>query len=145
MCGTVRRDRVAVPQLGGTQREDVAWGRLQLDVGRPGARDGVVQPQPQSSQGPGYDIDPVAPCQGCKLWDGIVHFGADAMRAGNVREHPGGLGAHRGRAVVDEGAHQGHRCLHHVGTRVIPRFWSSCRLSREASKVYRACPLRPGP
>ena len=53
--------RVAVPQLGGAQRDEVARGGLQLDVGCPGARDGVVEPHPQSSQGPGYAVDPVVP------------------------------------------------------------------------------------
>ena len=97
-----------MPQLGGTQREDVAGGGLQLDVRRPGSRDGVVEPHPQSSQGPGYSIDPVAPRQGCEFGDGIVHLRADAIRAGDVSEHPGGLGAHGGRAVVDEHAYEGH-------------------------------------
>ena len=97
-----------MPQVGGTQRDDVARGGLPLDVGRPGARDGVVEPHPQSGQGPGYAIDLVAPRHGCEFRNGIVHLGADAMRAGDVSEHPGGLGAHRGRAVVDERAYEGH-------------------------------------
>ena len=102
---------VAVPQLGGTQCDAVAWGGLQLHVGRPRPSDGVVEPHSQSSQGPEYTIDPVAPRQGCQLWDGIVHFGADAMCAGDLPEHPGGLGAHGGRAAVEERAHEGHCCL----------------------------------
>ena len=36
--------RVAVLQLGGTQRGNIARGGLQLDVGRPGALDGFIQP-----------------------------------------------------------------------------------------------------
>ena len=80
-------------------------------MGRPGALDGVVEPHPQSSQGPGYAVDPVAPRQGCELRDGIVQLGSDAVRAGDFREHPGGLSAHGGRPVVDEGAHEGHRRL----------------------------------
>ena len=38
--------RVAVPQLGGAQRDDGPRGGLQLDVGCPGPRDGVVEPHP---------------------------------------------------------------------------------------------------
>ena len=103
--------RVAVPQLGGTQRDDVARGGLQLDLGRPGARDGVVERHPQSSEGLGYAVALVAPRQGCELRDGLVHLGAAAMRTGDVRERPGVLSAHRGRAVVGERAYKGHRRL----------------------------------
>ena len=53
--------RVAVSQLGAAQRNDVARRGLQLDMGRPGARDGVVQPHSQGGQGPGYAVDPVTP------------------------------------------------------------------------------------
>ena len=38
---------VAVPQLGGAESDDVARGGLWLDVGCPGADDGVVEPHPQ--------------------------------------------------------------------------------------------------
>ena len=103
--------RVAVPQLGARQPDYVAWGGLQLDAGRPGTRGGVVEPRPQCSQGPGHANDSVAPRQGCELWDGMMHFRADAMLAGDVPEHPGGLSAHGGRAVVDERAHGGQRRL----------------------------------
>ena len=41
--------------------------------------------------------------------------------------------------MVDERTGEGHCCLLvRVGTRVSPRVRSSCRLSREASKAYRA-------
>ena len=93
--------RVAVPQFGSKQRDAIARGGLQLDVGRPVALDWVVEPRSQSSQRLGYAIDPVAPRQGCELRDGIVHLGADAMRASDFPEHPPGLGAHGGQAVVD--------------------------------------------
>ena len=56
--------RVAVLQLGGRHPDNIARGGLQLEVGRPGALDGVVDPHCQSNQGPGYAIDPVAPRQG---------------------------------------------------------------------------------
>ena len=45
--------RVAVLQLDGMQREDIAWGGLQLDVGRPGALDGVVEPHPKATRARG--------------------------------------------------------------------------------------------
>ena len=80
-------------------------------MGYPRAFDGVVEPHPQSSQGPGYAVDPVAPRQGGELQDGLVYLGADAMCAGDFSEHPGDLGAHRGRAVVDKCAHEGYHCL----------------------------------
>ena len=113
--------RGAVPQLGGTQRDDVAREGLQLDVGRPGARDGLVESHPHSSQGQGYAADQVAPRQGCDFRDGIVHLGADAMHAGDVPEHPGGLGAHRGRVVVGERAYEGNRYL-------LAPCWHPCEL-----------------
>ena len=80
-------------------------------MGRPGARDGVVEPQPQSGHCPGRAVEPVAPRQGCELQDGVVYLRADAVHAGDFPEHPGDLGAHGGRAVVDELAHEGHRRL----------------------------------
>ena len=101
--------RVAVPQFDGTQCDENPRGGLQLDEGRPGALDGVVDPHSQCSQGPGYAIDLVAPRQGCELRDRTLHLGADAMHASGFPEHPGGLGAQGGRAVVDERAHEGHR------------------------------------
>ena len=52
---------VAVSRPGGAQHDDIAWGGLQLHVGRPGALDGVVKPHLQNGQSPGYAIDPVAP------------------------------------------------------------------------------------
>ena len=88
--------RVALPQLGGAQRDDVAQGGLQLDLGCPGARDGVVEPHSQGGQGPGYAVDPVAPCQGCELRDGVVYLGTYVVRSGNFPEYPGNLSAHRG-------------------------------------------------
>ena len=96
--------RVSVPQLGGTQRDNIAWGGLQLDVGRPGALDGVVDSQPQGGQGPAYAMDAVAPRQGSELRDGIVHLSADAMCASTFPEHRGGPAQRRpsGGAVVDE-------------------------------------------
>ena len=66
----------AVPQFGGTQCDNIPRGGLQLDLGRPGALDGVVEPVPQSSQGPGYAIDLVAPRRSCELRNGIVHLEA---------------------------------------------------------------------
>ena len=78
---------VAVPQLGGTQRDTIAWGGLQLDMGRPGALDGVVKSHAQGGQGPRYAMDPVAPRQCRELRDGIMHIGADAMSAGNFGEY----------------------------------------------------------
>ena len=47
---------VAMSQLGGTQRDDIAWGGLQLHVGCPGALDGVAEPQPRGGQGPGMRL-----------------------------------------------------------------------------------------
>ena len=88
--------RVAVPQLGGAQRDDVARGRLQLDVDCSGACDGVVEPHSQGGQGLGYAVDPVAPCQGCELRDRVVYLGAYAVRTGDLPEHPGDLAAHGG-------------------------------------------------
>ena len=131
--------RVAVPKLGGRQRDPIARGGLQLDVGRPGPLNGVVEPHAQSSQGAGYAIDLVTPRQGCELRYRRVHLGADAMRAGDFPDYPGGLHAQGGRAPVDEPAKEGHRrllatCRH----RVNPRVRSSCRLSQEASRAYRA-------
>ena len=132
-----------MPQLGGTQRDNAArWG-LQLDVGRPGARDGTVEPQPQSSQAPEYVVDPVAPGQSCEFGDGMVHLRGDAMPAGDFPKHPGGLGAHRGRALVDERAHEGHCHLRvPCGQCVSSKLQSSCRLSRAASKAYHSLSFR---
>ena len=65
-------------------------------MGCPGARDGVVEPRPQGGQGPGYAVDPVAPCQGCELRDGVVYLGAYAVRACDFPEHPGDVSAHGG-------------------------------------------------
>ena len=48
--------RVAVPQLGCTQRDNVARGGPQLDVGRPGARDGVVEPHPRAARARGTPL-----------------------------------------------------------------------------------------
>ena len=132
--------RVAVPQLGGAQREDVAGGGLLLDVGCPGARDGVVEPHPQGGQGPGYALDRVAPCQGCELRDGVVYLKAYAVRAGDFQEN----------ILVTSARTEAERwwtgvptratavCWQRVGTRVSLRVPSSCRLSCEASKAYRA-------
>ena len=92
--------RVAVPQLGDTQRDDIVRGGLQLDVGRPGALDGVVEPHCQSSHCSGHAKDPVARRRGCTLGDGIVNLGANAMRSGDSPENPGDLGAHRSRACA---------------------------------------------
>ena len=61
MAGGAHATRVAVSQLGGAQRDDVARLGLQLDMGRPGAHDVVVQPHSQGGQGPGYAVDPVTP------------------------------------------------------------------------------------
>ena len=52
--------RVVVPPLGGTQRDDIACGGLQLDMGHTGTLDGVVESHPQSSQCLGHAMDPVA-------------------------------------------------------------------------------------
>ena len=87
---------VVVPQLGGAQRGDVARGGLQLDVGCPGARDGVLEPHFQGAQGPGYALDPVAPSPGFEFRDGVVYLGAYAVRTGDLPEHPGDLCAHGG-------------------------------------------------
>ena len=46
-----------------------------------------------------------------ELRDRVVHLGADAICASDLPEHLGGLGAHRGREVVDENAYEGHCCL----------------------------------
>ena len=99
--------RVAMPQLGGTQRDDIAAGGLQQDLGRPWVLDRVLESHHQGGQGPGYAMDLVAPC----FRDRIVHLEADAMFIANFPEHPGGLGAHGGRAVVDERAHDDYRRL----------------------------------
>ena len=40
-----------------------------------------------------------------------MYLGADAVRTGDYRERPVDLSAHGCRAVVDECAHEGHRCL----------------------------------
>ena len=48
--------RVALPQLGGAQLDNVARGGLQLDVGCPLT--------PREARAEGYAVDPVAPCQG---------------------------------------------------------------------------------
>ena len=42
---------VAVSHVWGTQRDDMAWGGLQLDVGRPGELHEVVETHPQRGQG----------------------------------------------------------------------------------------------
>ena len=53
-------------------------------------------------------MDPVAPRQGCKLRDGVVYFGADAVRPGDFSEHPCDLGAQCRRAPVNECAYEAH-------------------------------------
>ena len=100
--------RVAVSQLGGTQRDDIDRGALQLEVGRPGAPDGVAEPIPEAARVWGMRSTQYPPRQGCELQDGMVPLGADAMGGGDLREYPGGLGTHGGRLVVDERAHEGH-------------------------------------
>ena len=65
-------------------------------MGRPGARDGVVQPHSQGGQGPGYAVDPVTPRESCDLRDGVVYLGTYSVRAGYFPEHLGDLGAHGG-------------------------------------------------
>ena len=137
--------RVAVPQLGSAQHDDGARGGLQLDVGCPGARDGVVELHSKGGQGPGYAVDPVAPCKGCKLRDGVVYLGAYAVRTGDFLGHPGDLGrtkAERLWTSVPGGATA--VCWHRVGTPVSHRVRSICRLSREASKGYRALSFATG-
>ena len=110
--------RVAVLQLGGLQRDDDARGGLYLDLGCPGARDGVVEltptPRVARAQGTWWTQWPPArvanlppSAQGgtrghtvgkasCKLRDGVVYLGADAVQKGDFPELPGDLRAHRG-------------------------------------------------
>ena len=86
----------------------------------PGARNGVVEPHSQGGQALGYAVDPVAPRQGCRFRDRVVHLGAYVVRTGDFPEHSGDLGSQGGRAVVDECANEGHRCL------LAPR-WHKCK------------------
>ena len=119
MCGTVRRHLLRCRSLAVRSVRTLPGGGLQLGVGPPRALDGVVEPHSQSSQGLGHAMEPVAPPKGCEVGGGIVHLGADAMRAGKFPDHPGGLGAHGGRAVVDERAHEGQR-------RLVASCWHPC-------------------
>ena len=111
-------------------------------MGRPGALDGVVEGQPQGSQGPGYTVDPITPCQGRVPQDRVVYLG----------QKPWTLAISRNILVTSvrtEAAWWWTRvptrdttaCWHQVRTLVSPSVRSSCRLSCEASKAYRALSL----
>ena len=68
-----------------------------------------------------------------------MHLGTYSVRAGYFPEHLSDLGAHGGeRWWTSVPTRATAACWHRVGTRVSPRVRSSCRLSREASKAYRA-------
>ena len=129
--------RVAVSKLGGTQRDDIAWGGLQLDVGRPGALDGVLEPHPQGGKGPWYD--PVAPCQVTNPGTGHCTSGkmpcAPAITQ-NILVASARTEAERWWRSVPTRATAA--CWHRVGTRVSPGARWSCGLCWEASKAYRA-------
>ena len=88
--------RVAVPQLGGAQRDDVARGGTVVGRGLPwGTRWGCSAPLP-GRPGPGVCGGPSRPLPGLQFWDGVVHLGAYAVRTGDFPQHPGDLGAHGG-------------------------------------------------
>ena len=83
-------------------------------------------------QGADYAIDPVAPCQGSELRDGIVHRGADAMctcEFSNILAASACIEAERWWTRVLTRATAA--CWHCVQTRVSPRVLSSCKLSQE--------------
>ena len=71
----------------------------------------VVESNSQRGRRPGYVVDPVTPRKGYEYQDGVVHFGADSVGAGDFPEHPGDLGAQEGRAAVNECVHEGQRRL----------------------------------